>query len=194
MKNEPGRKGSATPQPKPAPQRAAKAATVTTTYADATPESSDAIARVLEKVAHAPAAEADAQRMQLSSGRVLEARAEGEGRDRLTIKSPSGEVELEIRMTERGPLLRFRAADVELEATRDVKVSCNDFEVKAQGAIVQESGGDLRQRIGGKADVKVRGRMTLAARESRLQAKRGNVQIEANDDVEILGERIKLNC
>jgi hypothetical protein len=66
--------------------------------------------------------------------------------------------------------------------------------VKAEGAIVQESGGDLRQRVKGNADVKVRGRMTLAAREAKLQAKRGNVQVEANDDVEILGERIKLNC
>ena len=112
----------------------------------------------------------------------------------MTIRNPSGEVELEIRMTERGPLLRFRAADVELEATRDVKVSCNDFHVKAEGAIVEEAGGDLRQRIRGSADVKVRGRMTLAARETRVQAKRGNVQIEANDDVEILGEKIKLNC
>jgi hypothetical protein len=66
--------------------------------------------------------------------------------------------------------------------------------VKAKKDIVQESEGDLRQRIGGEADVKVRRRMTLAAGETRLQAKRGNVQIEANDDVEILGERIKLNC
>jgi len=36
--------------------------------------------------------------------------------------------------------------------------------------------------------------MTLDDRDTRLQAKRGNVQIEANDDVEVLGERIKLNC
>jgi hypothetical protein len=134
------------------------------------------------------------QRMALSSGRVVEADVESQGRDRLTIRSATGEVELQICMTEKGPLLRFRAADVELEATRDVKVHCEEFHVKAEKNIVQESGGDLRQRIGGQADVKVRGRMTLAARETRVQAKRGNVQIEANDDVEVLGERIKLNC
>ncbi len=141
-----------------------------------------------------PRSEQGAQRMALSSGRVLEADVEGPGRDRLTIRSATGEVELQIYMTEKGPLLRFRAADLELEATRDVKVHCEEFHVKAEKHIIQESGGDLRQRIGGQADVKVRGRMTLAAREARLQAKRGNVQIEANDDVEVLGERIKLNC
>jgi hypothetical protein len=134
------------------------------------------------------------QRMALSSGRVVEADVEGSGRDRLTIRSSTGEVELQICMTEKGPLLRFRAADLELEATRDVKVHCEEFHVKAEKNIVQETGGDFRQRIGGDADVKVRGRMTLAARDTRLQAKRGNVQIEANDDVEVLGERIKLNC
>lgn len=134
------------------------------------------------------------QRLALASGRIVEADEDGKGLDRLTIRSATGEVELQICMTEKGPLLRFRAADVELEATRDVKVHCEEFHVKAEKHIVQESGGDLRQRIGGQADVKVRGRMTLAARDTRVQAKRGNVQIEANDDVELLGERIKLNC
>lgn len=134
------------------------------------------------------------QRLALASGRIVEADVDEPGRDRLTIRSATGEVELQICMTEKGPLLRFRAADVELEATRDVKVHCEEFHVKAEKNIVQESGGDLRQRIGGQADVKVRGRMTLAARDTRIQAKRGNVQIEANDDVEVLGERIKLNC
>lgn len=157
-------------------------------------EGEDPIDSLLDQVAEPPRGEPEAKRMTLSSGRVVEATPEGEGRDRLTITSPSGEVELEIRMTERGPLLRFRAADVELSAARDVKVSCNDFHVKAEGQIVHESGGDLKQRIGGSADVKVRRRMTLAARDTRVQAKRGNVQIEANDDVEILGERVKLNC
>lgn len=141
-----------------------------------------------------PHSESAAQRMALSSGRIVEADVDESGRDKFTIRSTTGEVELQICMTEKGPLLRFRAADVELEATRDVKVHCEEFHVKAEKNIVQESGGDLRQRIGGQADVKVRGRMTLAAREARLQAKRGNVQIEANDDVEVLGERIKLNC
>lgn len=161
---------------------------------EASSDRPDPIAALLDKVADAPGGAAEGQRMTLSSGRVVEARPAGDGDDRLTIRSPSGEVELEVRMTERGPLLRFRAADVELESTRDVKVRCKDFEVRAEGAIVQESGGDLQQRIGGKADVKVRGRMTLAAKESRLVAKRGNVRIEANDDVEIAGERVKLNC
>ncbi len=160
---------------------------------EADAEAPESLPELLADIA-SPGVVSTQQRMALGSGRVIEANAEGPDRDRLTIRSKTGEVELEICLTEKGPLLRFRAADVELEATREVKVQCENFVVQAKKDIVQESGGDLRQRIGGQADVKVRRRMTLAAAESRLVAKRGNVQIEANDDVEVLGERIKLNC
>lgn len=156
-------------------------------------EAPESLPELLADIA-SPGVVSTQQRMALGSGRVIEANAEGPDRDRLTIRSKTGEVELEICLTEKGPLLRFRAAEVELEAAREVKVQCENFVVQAKKDIVQESGGDLRQRIGGQADVKVRRRMTLAAAESRLVAKRGNVQIEANDDVEVLGERIKLNC
>jgi hypothetical protein len=147
---------------------------------------------LLERIAErAPTEEA---RLALSSGRVVEARSEGGGEDRVTIRSASGMVELEVRMTERGPVLAFRSADLELSATREVKVSCDTFHVRADKEIIEETGGDLHQTVNGNADVKVRGRLTTAAREARLAAVRGGVQIEANDDVQLVGERIKLNC
>jgi uncharacterized protein (DUF2345 family) len=156
------------------------------------PHESARVPALLEEIAAAPPA--DQRVLALASGRVVEARAEGPGEDRVTIKSATGEVELEVRMTPAGPVLRFRAADVELAATRQVSVNCESFHVRAEKEIVEETGGDLRQKIGGSADVKVRRRLTTAAGEARLVAKRGNVQIEANDDVELLGERVKLNC
>lgn len=156
------------------------------------PEESRRVPDLLEQIAEAPPIEK--QTLPLASGRVIEARAEGSGEDRVTIRSPTGEVELEVRMTARGPVLRFRAADLELASAGKVEVSCDRFHVQAKSAIVEETGGDLRQRVGGNADIKVRGRLRAAARETQIAAKRGNVQIEANDDVEIVGERVKLNC
>jgi hypothetical protein len=147
---------------------------------------------LLDEIAASPPA--DHQALALPSGRVIEAHAEAAGADRVTIKSPTGEVELTVLMTPSGPVLRFRAADVELAASRAVRVDCESFHVRAEKEITQEAGGDLRQKIGGSADVKVRRRLTTAAGEARLVAKRGGVQIEANDDVELIGERVKLNC
>src|SRR5689334_11746740 len=66
--------------------------------------------------------------MELPSGRTVEARAAG-GEDHVTVRSASGEIELEVRMTERGPVLRFRAADIEMSSSGDVRVDCDRFEV-----------------------------------------------------------------
>jgi hypothetical protein len=147
---------------------------------------------VLDLVA-TPSPEPEA-RMVLGSGRVVEARRAPGAEDRLTIRAPSGEVELEVRMTPEGPVLRFRAADVELDATRDVRVSCDRFHVRAKSGIVEETGGDLVQRVNGDAAVEVHGKHSTTAREVAVEAKRGNVKIEANDDVDLVGERVRLNC
>ena len=151
-------------------------------------------ADLLESIAaEAPPGE-DHQRMALRSGRVVEARAEPGGQDRVTIRGATGEVELEVRMTEHGPVLRFKAAGLELDSTGDMKVRCDNFDLKAKGSITQESGGPLKQKIGADADIRVRGEQSTKAGEIKIASKRGNVEIEANDDVQIVGERVKLNC
>ena len=133
-------------------------------------------------------------RIELPSGRVVEARAEGGGDDRVTIRSASGEVELEVRMTERGPVLRFRAADLELASAGDVRIDCDRLHVRAAQGIRQETGGDLKQTVAGDAVLEIGGRLQAAANEAQIRARRGDVEIEANDDVKLRGERIKLNC
>ena len=133
-------------------------------------------------------------RLALPSGRVVEARAERGGDERVTVRSASGEVELEVVMTPRGPLLRFRAADLELAATGEVSVECDRFRVRAESGIVQETAGNFGLRVGGEAAVAVRGDLQTTARSTKIAAERGDVKIEANDDVRLLGERIKLNC
>jgi hypothetical protein len=94
------------------------------------------------------------------------------------VRGLSGEVEVEVLLTERGPVLRFRAADLELSAAGEVRVDCDRFAVQAKNGILQESGGDV----------------VLRGAAARIEAERGDVEIEANDDVQLRGERIKLNC
>ena len=159
-------------------------ATSTTDEAPASGEARD----LLEMVATPPA------HLALPSGRVVEARAEGPGLERVTIRGAGGEVELEVRLTPEGPLLRFRSASVELEAARDVRVECDKFHVRARTGIVEETRGNLVQRVGGDQSVKVKGKQVTEASDVRLEARDGTVSIEANDDVEVAGERVRLNC
>src|SRR5690242_7641368 len=108
--------------------------------------------RLLEEII-AQEAGVRANRLELPSGRVIEAGAEGGGEERLTVRSATGVVELEVRLTERGPVLRFRAAELELAASGEVRVDCDRFQVRATSGIVQETAGDL----------------TLAGRSARIE-------------------------
>jgi len=121
----------------------------------------------------------------LTSGRRLRIDRCAEG-DRLAVHTADDQIELEVVLTERGPLLRFRAADLVVESTRSVKIDCEDFHVRATKSILHDSEGDLTQRAG--SHLSAQG-STCAVRSTR-----GDVRIAANDDVRVNGERVRLNC
>lgn len=112
--------------------------------------------------------------------------------DSVTLQIRSGEaersraLEIEVRFTEDGPTLRVRANKLELEAEGQIAARCESFvvdaseriELKSQGTILQEAAREAR----------------LAARRIELDAKPGAVCIQANDEVQLLGEQVLLNC
>ncbi|HEX8985869.1 MAG TPA: hypothetical protein VF767_10565 [Bryobacteraceae bacterium] len=108
--------------------------------------------------------------LELASGRSVVCRPAGSC-DELTIRGPEGEVLLEVVLTPKGPVLRFQAAQVQLECQGSFKVRCDSFELETAGDIVQQAGGEMR-----------------------LEALRGNLDVRANDDVNLNGERVRLNC
>lgn len=109
--------------------------------------------------------------LQLASGRSVVCRSKEESRDEVTIRGPGGEVLLEVELTPAGPVLRFHAAQVELDCRGSLKLRCESFDVRATGEIVQQAGGGIL-----------------------LEAQRGDVDVRANDDVNLNGERVRLNC
>ncbi len=109
--------------------------------------------------------------LELASGRSIVCRALDEHHDEVTIVGPAGEVLLEIALTPAGPRLRFHAAELELDCRGSFEVRCDRFQVETTGDIVQRAGRDMR-----------------------LEARRGDVEVCANDDVNLNGERVRLNC
>lgn len=77
-----------------------------------------------------------------------------------------------------GPVARLRAARVELETTSEVSLRCARFDVEATGGINLRAGGDL----------------TTSAEAVGVEARSGRIVARANDDVQLLGEQILLNC
>jgi hypothetical protein len=118
------------------------------------------------------------QSVDLPSGRSIEYQGAEIGGELVTIRSPGGRVELEVLLTDAGPVLRFDAAHLELRAAGRIRAECARFEVVAANDIAQTAGGDL----------------TTRARTTTITSTRGDVHLVANDDVKLTGERIKLNC
>jgi hypothetical protein len=117
----------------------------------------------------------------------------GADQDRLVIHAPDGSAELTIRITADGPVLEVRSASLVLTAAREVTVRCEHFVVEAAGDVELSSGGDMQQRTGGDLIVQSRGDTHLEAHAIGLAARMGNVDVSANDDVTVCGERIFLN-
>lgn len=129
----------------------------------------------------------------LDSGRSLEVQSRGDGTDHLLVRGVDGLVELEVTLTEKGPVLHFRAAEMRLESQGKLALRGAELDLRAERGITQQAGGDFTQRIHGDAKLQVRGDLRQKARSTEIRSYLGDVRIEANDDVEVRGERVKLN-
>lgn len=127
----------------------------------------------------------------LASGRRVEV-VEGRDADTIVVRATSGECVLRVRVTDAGPVLSFRAAALELDAGA-LALGCDDLRIVARRSAAIDVGGDLRERVRGDAVREAGGLAATDAREVAIRASRGGVAVEANDDVAIKGERVRLN-
>lgn len=96
------------------------------------------------------------------------------------------EMEVEITATAAGPVIRTRAAALELNAATTIHARCEEFRVEAERRIELRSGGDMVQVATGQAEI--------SAQRVSVEAITEGVKVRANDDVQLLGEHILLNC
>lgn len=87
-------------------------------------------------------------------------------------------LEITISLTADGPVVRARAAALEIETEHDLVARCDRFRVEARHSVELISGDTLRAQ----------------GRRVEVEATHGTARIEANDDVQLLGENVLLNC
>lgn len=144
----------------------------------------------------APAARADVVRVsegqgeatvvRLGRGRALSVEPHPESA-RLRVRDEAGaELEIQIRFEPSGPSISVRAHSLALESSAHILARCETFTVEAREKIELRSHGALLQQADGDA--------RLAARNVELTAEPGTVRLTANDDVQLLGENVLLNC
>src|SRR5690349_13010826 len=76
-----------------------------------------------------PAALSESSPLRLAAGRTLA--LDGEGR-RLTLRAPSGQVELTVRITPEGPILSFSGAAVEIEQAGALELRADKLKLHAR--------------------------------------------------------------
>ncbi len=106
--------------------------------------------------------------LQLQNARTLTVTAE-DGHDLVEIHGDGGQVELRIKVTPEGPVLLVESVRLALKAQESVSVDCQNFEVRATESVDVHSDGGMQ--LSGQAEI----------------------QVNANGDVRVTGEKIYLN-
>jgi hypothetical protein len=105
--------------------------------------------------------------------------------DRVTLVARDGQVTFSVRVTEHGPVLQFERG-LTIEAADSLELAGRRVTIRGAEGVAIESGGD--------ATLECAGDLTSTARIQNIRARLGNVNVKANDDVRVRGERIRLNC
>jgi len=126
----------------------------------------------------------DTARLEMMAGQQLIVERGRDG-DVLTLLAADGAVMFSLQVTADGPVLRFDGA-LKIEASGDLTLAGQRVAIRGANGVSIESGAD--------ATINVAGDLSTNARIQSIRARLGNVNVTANDDVRLTGERIKLNC
>lgn len=116
-----------------------------------------------------------------------------EDRRVLRLMAPDGGLLLKISLLPDGPAVEILAASLDVATTGDITIDCECFAVNARRDLLLVAGGNLTEDARGDVITRADGELTTEAVAQRHRARLGNVDLIANDDVSLLGERIRLN-
>ncbi len=128
----------------------------------------------------------------LSDGGRVRLSREREG-EALTVVSADGELRLEVVLTPAGAVLRFAGPRVSIEAGGELSLRCARFEVRAEQISLGASG-DVALAAGRGLEIHAGHDALVSAQAVKVEARRGELALQANDDVALNGERVLLNC
>lgn len=110
----------------------------------------------------------------------------GPDRDTIRFLAPSGAVTLSVFVTERGPVLRFEGASLVLQAAGELALEADTLRLHGRTSVAVTTDGDLTMQATGD--------LHSEARVQTIRATLGDVSVSANDDVRLVGERVRMNC
>lgn len=103
----------------------------------------------------------------------------------VSITGPGGRASLKITVTASGLSIELGSLGVSLQADGALTLEAEHLTFIGRKGVSLETQGDLA--------MSAEGSLTLTASDQKLVASSGNVDVKANDDVNVQGERILLN-
>ncbi len=125
------------------------------------------------------------QRMDLAGAHRLEVVSRGSSHE-LRILDRHGGLGVAITVTDQAITLHVERADLAIRAERELEVSAERLHFHARSGLAITSNGDMT--------VEATGDISTTGRTQRIEATHGNINLDANDDVRLQGERVRLNC
>ncbi|MCI5120343.1 MAG: hypothetical protein D3908_03945 [Candidatus Electrothrix sp. AUS4] len=104
----------------------------------------------------------------------------------LNIVNPDEYVLLSVQVTEDGPVLQIAGNKLQIKAEGELSIDAEKISIHGRDSMTLTTGGD--------AKIQADGDLTSSGRIQTINAALGNVNIKANDDVKLNGERVRANC
>ncbi len=129
--------------------------------------------------------------MDLAGGYAM--RVVGVERRLLHLQAPDGQVCLTIALGPEGLAVELSAASLRVATTGDLTLDCERLQVNARERIELVAGAGIALDAGANVTTRADGDILTEADGQMHRARLGSVELEANDDVSLLGERVRLN-
>lgn len=113
--------------------------------------------------------------------------------DLIELVAPGGELCLSIRLGTAGPIVEVRAASLKVATQGEISLDCERFAVNAREDIALVSSGGIVHDAHRDLILRSDAEIATEAEGQQHRARRGNFDIQANDDVMLDGERVMLN-
>jgi len=104
----------------------------------------------------------------------------------LKLIAADGQLCLSIRITPDGPVLMFEGGNLAIESSGVLALTADRIAIHAREGLSLTTDGDMDFKSGGDSHSE--------ARTQNVTACLGNVNLKANDDIRLIGERVRVNC
>jgi hypothetical protein len=112
--------------------------------------------------------------------------------DVLSVIGRDGTVCLRMTLGKDGPEVEMRTRSFRLAATEELRLDCDRMEINANRQVSIRSA-SLEHTITGDIHLNAGGLIHSEAHAHRIEARLGDVELRANDDIALDGEQIRLN-